>query len=354
MAITQWDDYLVHQINDTIDAVASDDALFQERLLFICHNTEGTLELMTGLGAYPNANVMDGFAIVRHKGVQRNIRLSRHLKADRANTAVGPLSFKVLEPFKRWGIYLGENDYGIGCSLEFEGRIPPYSHTDISEMRKRQSSGMVHYTQEGWYTGSISFEGQQFSVDRFLGPRDRSWGVRPRTSDGVGSMDIYLWIHAQFSSFSLALICIELMDGAYKICTGAIMHDDGSVIPIVESRHRIDFIPGVRAYTGIELLLKDISGKERHVTAKPISHLLYMSGGGYDGRHGLDRGPFHVEGERWDVSQPLDTRSPLFGNYYIPNHREAEFQLDGELGVGLLETAFSSAETWQYKPTCED
>ena len=350
MALTEWDEYLIHQILDTIDAVESDDPLFQDRFFFTCHSTDGTLELMAGLGAYPNVNVMDGFVCVRREGAQRNIRLSRHLQADRANTEVGPLSFQVLEPLKRWGIHLGDNDYGIGCALEFEGRVIPYLHGSPSERRERQSRGMVHFTQEGRYTGSITFEGQQFNADGFLGPRDRSWGVRVRTSDGVGPMEIYLWSHAQFSSFSLTLIYIELSGGAYHVCTGAILNDDGSVIPIVEMRHRIEFIPGVRAYTKMEMLLRDANGEERHVIAKPISHLAYMSGGGYDGRHGLDRGPLHIEGERWDVSQPLDVKSPLFGNYYLPNHREAEFRLDGESGVGLLETAFSSVETWQYKP----
>jgi hypothetical protein len=354
MAVTEWDEYLIHQLVDTIDRVESDDPHFADRFFFTCHNAEGTLELMAGLGAYPNVNVMDGFVCVRHNGVQRNIRLSRHLQGDRAKTEVGPLCFKVLEPLRRWGIYLGDNDYGIGCSLEFEGRVAPYLHGDPSGRSERPPEFMAHYTQEGWYTGSITFEGRQFKVDRFLGPRDRSWGVR--RPSGVGAeLDpracIYLWIHAQFSSFSLVLIYIELAEGAFHVCTGAILNDDESVIPVVDMRHRIEFIPGVRAYNKMEMLLKDSNGGERHVIAKPISHVAYMSGGGYDGRHGVDRGPFHVEGERWDVSGPLDVKSPLFGAYTQPNHREAEFQLDGELGVGLLESGFSPVETWQYKPS---
>ena len=352
MPVTDWDEYLIHQIFDFIDAVESDDPNFQDRFFFTCHNTDGTLELMAGLGVYPNVNVMDGFICVRHDGVQRNIRLSRHLKGDRANTEIGPLAFKVLEPHKRWGIYLGDNDYGIGCSLEFEGRVPPYSHSNETVRREQQTQGMVHYTQEGRYSGSITFEGQQFKVDGSLGPRDRSWGIRHTTGVGLPpTAGIYMWNHAQFSTCSLVFIYIESGDRALHICTGAILNDDGSIIPLVEMRHRIDFIPGLRAYTGMELLFKDADGKERRVIAKPISHIAYMSGGGYDGRHGLDRGPLHIEGERWDVSQPLDTKSPQFDTYHQPNHREAEFQLDGEPGVGLLETAYCPDEKWQYIPS---
>jgi len=351
MAITAWDDYLIHQTLLTIDAVDSDDTHFQDRFFFTANNADGTLELAAGMGVYPNTNVMDGLAWVRHEGVQRNIRVSRHLQGDRANTVVGPLSFKVLEPQKRWGIYLGDNDHGIGCSVEFEGRTAPYLHTlqpGQSEPERRPQ--MVHYTQEGRFTGSVTFEGQQFKIDGFFGPRDRSWGVRGGAAPGQPTMEIYQWNHAQFSSFVLVFICIESAGGAVRICTGAIQNDDGSVIPIVDMRHRIDFIPGLRSYTKMEWLLKDVNGKERHLTARPISPVAYMTGG-YGAWHGEDRGPLHVEGERWDVSQPLETPSPQFGNYGIPNHRVAEFQLDGEPGIGLLETGYMGDENWQYKPS---
>jgi len=352
MAITEWDEYLIHQTLLTADAVDSDDPHFQDRFFFTANNADGTLELAAGLGVYPNTNVMDGLAWVRHEGVQRNIRVSRHLQGDRANTVVGPLSFKVLEPLKRWGIHLDDNDYDIGCSVEFEGRTAPYLHTLQGGQREpERRPQMVHYTQEGRFTGSVIFEGQEFKIDGFFGPRDRSWGIRRPPAPGQPTtMEIYQWNHAQFSTFSLVFICIEAGGGLMRIGTGAIQNDDGSVIPIVDIRHRIEFIPGLRSYTKIEMLLKDVNGKERHLIAKPISPVAYM-GGGYDGRHGEDRGPFHAEGERWDVSQPIDTSSPQFGNYGQPNHRVAEFQLDGEPGVGLLETGYSSDENWQYKPS---
>ena len=348
MLVTEWDDYLIHQIADTIEVVGIDDPHFMDRFFFGCHNADGTLHLMAGMGAYPNVNVMDGFVTVRHKDVQRNIRVSRHLQADRAKTEVGPLSFKVLEPLKRWGIYLGDNDYGIGCSLEFEGRAAPYLFPRLAAGEGEAPT--IHYNQPGRYTGSITFEGQQFNVDGFLGPRDRSWGVR--RPGAFAALEIYLWMQAQFSSFSLTLLDVELMDGAIRIYTGAILNYDGSVIPIVEARHRIEFIPGFRSYNKVEMLIKDANGEERHVIAKPISPESYMSGCGYDDRHGLDRGPFHVEGERWeDVSQPVAIKSPLFATHHQQNQRDAEFQLDGESGIGLIESSFSRAETWQYKPS---
>ncbi len=343
MAITEWDDYLIHQIPDTIDVVHGGNPHWMDRFFFGCHNAEGTLHLMAGLGTYPNANVMDGFVCVRSKDVQRNIRLSRHLQADRANAEIGPLSFKVLEPLKRWGIYLSDNDYDIGCSMEFDGRAPPYLFPKIGG-GDSESVHQVHYNQPGRYTGSITFEGNQFKVDSFLGARDRSWGVRAPGS--FAALEIYLWIQAQFSSFSLTLLYVELLDGAISLCMGGILKDDGAVIPITETHQRIEFVPVFRAYTKLELLLKDANGVERNLIVKPISPGCYMWGGGYDQLHGLDRGSFHVEGERWDVSQPVAIDSPLFGQY----QRDADLQLDGEPGLGLIEASFTRSETWQYKP----
>ena len=120
MGITKWDEYLIHQTYDTIDAGEVE----VDRVYLGCHNTDGTLHLAMGLGSYPQDNIMDGYVCVRHEAVQHNLRLSRHLQGDRADTQIGPLSVKVIEPLKRWGLYVGENDYGIRCSIEFQARSP--------------------------------------------------------------------------------------------------------------------------------------------------------------------------------------------------------------------------------------
>lgn len=154
MAITEWDDYFIHQIQGAIDEVESDDPHAFERTLVGCHDAEGTVHLMMGLGVYPNVNVMDGFVCVRYRDVQRNIFLSRHLQADRANTDIGPFSIKVLEPLKRLGIHLGDNDYGIECSLEFVARSVPWPR----EVIKAGGQGQIAWDQSGRFIGNITFE----------------------------------------------------------------------------------------------------------------------------------------------------------------------------------------------------
>ncbi|MFW6125637.1 MAG: DUF7065 domain-containing protein [Chloroflexota bacterium] len=344
MAITPWDEYLIHQIPDTVDVVVGGDPHWMDRFFFGCHSADGTLHLMAGLGTYPNVNVMDGFVCVRHNNRQRNIRLSRHLENDRADARIGPLSFEVLAPLTRWGVYLNDNDHDIGCSIEFHGRVPPYLFPKIGG-GDTEAPAQVHYNQPGRYTGTISFEGQQFDAGGFLGARDRSWGVRRPGS--FAALDIYFWIQAQFTTCSLSLLYVELLNGEARVSMGGILNDDGSAMPIAETRHRIDFSSQLRTYSTVEMQLVDANGRERHVVARPLSPGSYMNGGGYDDRHGVDRGAFHVEGEAWDVSQPVALDSPLYGLH----QRDAEFQLDGEPGIGLIEASFTKNEAWQYKPT---
>src|SRR3972149_6379588 len=108
---------------------------------------------------------MDGFICIRHNNIQRNLRISRHLKNDRANTEIGMLSFKVLEPLKRWRIQLGENNLKMGCSLEFNGRGAPFSQTPEQAGQGTQA----HYNQMGTFRGTISLDGRNYEVNNFLG-----------------------------------------------------------------------------------------------------------------------------------------------------------------------------------------
>lgn len=334
MAITEWDDYLIHQAGKTIDEMASDDINTMERLYIGCHNADGTLHFTSGLGSYPNKNVMDIYVCVRHHDVQYNLRLSRHLQGDRNNMQVGPVSFKVVEPLKRWVVNIDDNDYGISGTVEFEARGLPYLTAPNS-----------HYDQLGRFKGNLTLEGKQFNLDGFVGARDRSWGARAPGLFRVKDWSGHHWIHVHFDTFCLTLVHTGIWTGNTR-CGAAIIKDDGTVIPITELRHRIEFMPGVRALKTLEMVLIDADGKERPMSARRISPVNYLNGGGYD-RPGEDRGPLSIEGEKWDVSTFADENSPRYGLH----QQIAEFQLDGETGVGILETSFSPDPERKYVAT---
>ena len=73
MPITDQDEYLIQRAADTVDIGLDSDPDFMDRLYFGCHNREGTLFLVAGLGTYPNINIMDGYVIVRHDTTQNSV-----------------------------------------------------------------------------------------------------------------------------------------------------------------------------------------------------------------------------------------------------------------------------------------
>lgn len=342
--LTKYDEYLIHQTGDTLDITEDNDPSFLERLYFGCHNREGTLHLGVGLGVYPNKNIMDGFVLLRHENVHHNIRLSRHLQGDRCDMKIGPLSIEVLEPHKRWAIRLGDNKQGINCDLEYEARGPVFlCKKVVVDTPDRGPLAHGHYFQTGRYKGIINLQGQQFNADGLLGIRDRSWGRRGWNAENFGH---HCWFHAHFSDCTLSMINMELEDGTVIWSEGAISYDDGRQFNITEIRHRIEFLPGVRAVAKVDMVLKDAQGGQRQLTVRPISPAVYLNAGGYD-RLGEDRGPLSIEGEQMDVSKPVDIDSPLFGI----TEPIGEFQLDGNSGVGVMEYSFNPKQDYQYKPS---
>jgi hypothetical protein len=94
------------------------------------------------------------------------------------------------------------------------------------------------------------------------------------------------------------------------------------------------------------MLLTGDDGKERILTAKLISSAMYLNAAGYD-RQGEDRGPLNIEADKLDVSKPLGIDAPFFGI----NESIAEFEFDGKVGFGIVETSFNKGKDYQYKPS---
>ena len=342
MSVSKWDDYLLHQVAQPMDHLGTNSPHFMDRLWFMSYTDDGSMQLMAGLGVYPNLNVMDGFLLVRMGGIQRNLRVSRHLQGpgDRANAVIGPLAFEILEPQKLWRIALAENDYGVGCDLEFAGRMPPYLYPRLDFKDQEQ----LHYKQPGRCKGSITFEGRKYPVADMASVRDRSWGFRKPGI--ISGFNVLVVAEAHFDDGGASLIYFDNLGETFAMRQGALLGDDGSVNEIVQMRQKIEFETGTRQFRKVELELADARGKKHQLSATAIAPPCFFSGGGYDGRHGLDRGPLNIEGERWDVSRDADAAAVF--PYYS---RIVRFDLDGRPGIGHIEAFFNQDKDWVYKPT---
>ena len=77
--LTEWDDFLIHQIVSTMDHVGSSDPRWHDRYWFHLGDVQGEVLLGVGMGVYPNRDVMDGFSLGVVEGAQHNTLVSREL-----------------------------------------------------------------------------------------------------------------------------------------------------------------------------------------------------------------------------------------------------------------------------------
>jgi hypothetical protein len=340
MQVSRWDDYLIHQIAQPIDTVGTHDENFMDRLWFMAHTEDGSLQMMAGLGVYPNKGLTDAFLLIRNRGIQHNFRAYRHIEGDRSVARIGPLSFDIVVPQQHWRVVLANNENGIACWLDFQARVAPFLFPELGFKQQEQ----MHYKQPGRCEGTLTVAGEKFPVSAMPSVRDRSWGVRqPGLIANIGTLIV---IEAHFDSISATLIYIDSQH--FRMRQGALLFDDGSVIPIVEIRQHVAFDRRQLVHT-VRMELQSESGQTWKLSALAISDPCYFSGGGYDGRQGADRGPLHIEGEQWDVSADGDVRAVF--PYYS---RIVELDLNGERGIGHVEAFISPRQDWVYEATLTD
>lgn len=341
--LTPWDDHFIHQMGETLEVVENEDPRWFDRAYFGLHDQEGKLFMVLGLGTYPNVRVMDGYACAIYNGVQYNLRVSRRVTLDRAHTQVGPLSFRVEEPLLKWHLELAPNELGLGCSLEFQGSFPPYLVKKIVFSRPEgRPTSFSHFIQLGRYQGSVSIAGKEVAVQGLAGARDRSWGLRAARE----RMGLHMWIQVQFPLYGLSLMYDESRDHTVSYLDGAVLYPAGEAVPIVGVRHRMEFAENKAEHSAGEVVVTDARGQEIHLRSHRLSRGLYMAGAGYGGWHGIERGPFHLEGEQWDLSDPgLMERLP-----YTLYDQVAHFEAGGQSAVGIFEAGFSRSPAYRYQP----
>ena len=187
--LTKADDYPIHQLPEPI-ATAGTDRNFYDRYFFNGYSPDGSTFFACALGVYPHLNIMDAAFSMIHEGVQRNLHASKIMHMERMDTTVGPIGIEVIEPLKRLRVRVSNNEYGIEADITFTARARPVEEPRFT-YRIGPSTFMdyTRLTQNGSYEGFVSVKGKRIAVDsKWLGTRDRSWGVRPvgeKEPDGI-------------------------------------------------------------------------------------------------------------------------------------------------------------------------
>ncbi|MER6513384.1 hypothetical protein ABT158_41705 [Nonomuraea sp. NPDC001636] len=336
----------MHQTAQVMRHVATSDRNFYDRYYFNCHAGTDELMLIVGLGQYPNLGVTDAFALVRHGDLHRVVRASRELGPDRMDTRIGPFRVEVIEGLKRLRVILEPTEHGLSFELDWEGTIPAtLEPRHFLRRRERVMFDSVRLAQTGRWSGSIAVGDQVIPVtpDRWLGTRDRSWGVRPvgePEPPGIQANDpgTFYWLYTPMKFDDHAILCIiqedhrgrRLLEEAVRVWT-----DGREEEYLGRPDYRPVYAPGTRDVVDAVIAFSPPGGRPFEVRCTPVLPVHLMAGTGYglepDWRHGMYQGPRTVVQA---VTYRLpDDAARMWGLV----DAVGRFEYDGLVGHGLYE-----------------
>jgi len=310
--VSRFDEYLVHQTEQPLARVASDHPEWQDRFYFNIHDRNGEVAMMTGLGAYPNRNMMQGYIFAVQGGEHYASIQVRASDNDREVMNAGSLSFSVVEPLKSWRLEVADEAQGVHGSLEFRARCPLYTFSPI-HWRNGESLvvNQLHYTQAGVYEGSLTIGDRTFTD--LIGMRDRSWGVRD-----MARVPFWVWVSAQFEEFCISAWLWETPEGEVIHADGAIVHESGEIRPVTGIEHELELWPGTKRPKAARYRLTMADGKVESLIASEVQTIFLAPGMA-----------------RWADSDSEALKradAAAFGFDQL-----CRFELDGETGSGIVE-----------------
>jgi len=345
--ITETDDFFCHQTVAPHAHVSVNDPSWADRGYHTVADPD-RFGIDFGVSLYPNADRIETYAIAAVPGRQWSLRATRDLSQGRYPLWAGPIHVDILEPLKRWRYSCEPNDSGISFELEYEARNRPY---EIYQPPVRKNGRLIHHDvyvfQPGYYTGRVTLDDQTFEVDRVAGQRDRTWGLRA-AGEGQLPHGLLAWLDAEFDDVSILAHIRDRGDDVPQVRDGAIYHDNGPVVPIVEFEHHLKFDYKTRQCEGGTIRLVDETGEEWLVEIEPKLR-IYLSGAGYtSSKTRRGRLPVDLWHERWDLSDP-----DLVARVEGLNDNVSHMRCNGREGHGVLETSIGEHARYQVMEPVE-
>lgn len=349
------DEYPVHQAPLSMRHAASSDRNFYDRCYFNAHDRTGDIFVVTGLGVYPNLGVIDAYVTVRRGDRQITLRMSDALGEDRRVQRVGPYRIEVVEPLQCIRLVCEGDDHGVGFDLTWTGSFPA---TEEAPHVVRQHGRVIidaqRFAQVGTWSGSLRIDGVHISLDdrRWVGTRDRSWGIRPvgePDPPGRGAAEAvpdygFWWTYAplRFDDFALIVIAQEGGDGRRLLNEATRVWPSPANRPPEQlgwPRFDVRYRPGTRNPEGAIIHLTEPGGKPLILEIDTLGSIGLNAGPGYGGdatwSHGQWKGRDWLERFECDLTDPAVAERLRFG---VIDH-VARARCDGAEGWGLFEHA---------------
>ena len=346
--LSKADDYPIHQTPEPI-AYSGTDRNFYDRYFFNGYSRDGEVFFAAAMGIYPHLNVIDAAFSVVHDGRQHNVRASRCLNMERMDTHAGAIAVDVIEPLRKLRMRVDDRASGIRGELVFTGRARPIEEPRYTRrVGPRNFFDLTRMTQNGNYEGSLEIGGARIDVHpaRFLGTRDRSWGVRQ-----IGAPDAQPHAPAAIPQFYWLWAPLNFEDAVFlydvnQDTSGRAWHQsafvgalgDVDAEEMAAARSSVVFKPGTRHAKSARLELRRKGGGEIEVAIEP-GFQFSMSGIGYfhpEWGHGVYTGVDRTGYDVYDLAA-IDEISPL--HLHVQAFCRAELREGGRTraGVGVLE-----------------
>ena len=360
------DEQFTHQITDTHARVGSSERSWTEKVCAMASATDGSVQLVLGLGKYNNRNVMDGYAGVSRGVEQWTVRSSRVLAPDLETTTIGPIRYEVVEPLRQIRFALDATDaQPIAFEWTFSGTVPARleeREVHLSRDRLRIDADVIRYHQVGTARGWVEIDGERTDFDdtTWISTRDRSWGVRYGVGAPIpdiaptpmppGASAYVIWFpvsctHADGTPFGVHFYYqrFGFGDRSRLSFEGGIEHADGTRDPFMAARPELRFDDTTRRFLGGTITATLADGTDHEYRLNPVSDTGYLLAaglyGGYNGQyHGQWRGKAHLEGDHHaDVTTPDAVRR-------LRSHGQRLVRVegsDGAVGYGDLQSIVS-------------
>lgn len=307
--VTALDEYPLHQAPLPLLWPASSDRNFYDRCYFNAHDRTGEIFVVTGLGYYPNLGTKDAFLLVARDGTHTAVHLSDLCDGDRLHQRVGGYSIEVLEPLQRLRVRLEETE-GVSADLLWQGSFPVLQEQPhVLRSGARVTLDAQRFAQVGTWSGHLTVDGERIEVgaERWVGTRDRSWGIRPvgeaepsgAPSDPPFEGMWWLYVPMRFEHFAVVVILQEDPDGYRTLNDCHRIWPDGRVEQLGWPRVQVHYPSGGRMPTGATLRCTSGAGEEIGIEVGSLLAAPLHVGGGYGGdpdwTHGMWKGEKFAE-----------------------------------------------------------
>jgi len=115
--------------------------------------------------------------------------------------------------------------------------------------------------------------------------------------------------------------------------------DAGFPVPITDLRYQFEYLPGTTKVKSLELMVTTADGVTREISVKPLDNTYHLLTAGYLGGyrgwlHGKWMGPYAIDGEKLDITDPR-VLEDLSGGV---DDTLCEFKCGNDTGYGILES----------------